>query len=186
MLNQSTTAFLSLCSIRLFYSGTRRLGGVFQTLFQQIITLFISSSSALLISMWSWASPFPTTLLPSKLWLKVRRGRGTWGLGTRRLGGTRGLRDAGTRELGDTETRGCWTRKRWDSGTWEVYTRGSDKQTTPYFCSEFVKHNFRCSRERYYMLERFLSRLVADDFQRSWFGLICLLAYIIVKALGRW
>ena len=35
------------------------------------------------------------------------------------------------------------------------------------------------------MLERFLSRLVADDFQRSWFGLICLLAYIIVKALGR-
>ena len=41
---------------------------------------------------------------------------------------------------GDSETRG--------RGTWDVGTRGRDKQTTPHFCDEFVKYNFRCSRAK--------------------------------------
>ena len=42
-------------------------------------------------------------------------------------------------------TRGRRTQKRWGSGTWDVGTRGRDKQTTPDFCAEFVKDNFWCS-----------------------------------------
>ena len=58
------------------------------------------------------------------------RGTGTRGRGTR----GRGTRDSGT----------------WDAGTrGRTGTRGRDKQTTP----EFVKYNFRWSRERCNMLE---------------------------------
>ena len=48
-----------------------------------------------------------------------------------------------------------WDQGTWDSGTWDAGTRGRagtwerDKQTTP----EFVKYNFRWSRERCNMLE---------------------------------
>ena len=69
---------------------------------------------------------------------KKGRGRGTCGLGTRGRG-TWGRGDPGTWVRG--------TRKRCESGTWDVGTRGCDKQTTPDFFAEFVKYNFRCSRE---------------------------------------
>ena len=62
---------------------------------------------------------------------------------------TRGLRDvgrgdAGSRGRGDAGTPG----RRDDVGDW-----GRDKQTAHEFFAEFVKYNFRCSRERYYTLE---------------------------------
>ena len=70
-----------------------------------------------------------------------------------------------------------------DSGTRErVGTRGRDKQTIPDVCAEFVEYNFRWSRESYYMLESLL--VVADAFQRPWFGQTCLLAYFSVRTLG--
>ena len=37
----------------------------------------------------------------------------------------------------------------WDSGTWDAGTWGRAKHSTP----EFVKYNFRWSRERCHMLE---------------------------------
>ena len=61
-------------------------------------------------------------------------------------------------------------------------TRGRDKQTTPNICAEFVEYNFRWSRESYFMLESLL--VVADGFQRPWFGRTFLLAYLTVRTLG--
>ena len=46
----------------------------------------------------------------------------------------------------------------------------------PDFCAEFVKYNFRWSREKSNMLESL--SVVADDFQRPWFGWICLLTTV--------
>ena len=59
-----------------------------------------------------------------------------------------GLGDVGPGDSGtwDHETRGRGTRGRKTQGRG---TRGRDKQTTP----EFVKYNFRWSRERCNMLE---------------------------------
>ena len=72
-----------------------------------------------------------------RLLLKVGRGRGTWGLGTRGSGdaGTRGLKDVGTRGLGEVGREDVGTRRR-------VGIRGRDKQITPDFCAELVKYNF--------------------------------------------
>ena len=50
------------------------------------------------------------------------------------------------------------------------------------FYAEFVRYNFRWSRERCNILESLL--VVADDFQRPWFGRICLLACLTVRTLG--
>ena len=61
-------------------------------------------------------------------------------------------------------------------------TRGRDKQTTPNICAEFVEYNFRWSHESYFMLESLL--VVADGFQRPWFGRTFLLAYLTVRTLG--
>ena len=71
-------------------------------------------------------------------------GRGTWDVG-------RGTRDAGrgTREAG---TRG--------RGTWDAGTRGRDKQTTP----EFVKYNFRWSREKCIMMESLSGDSTSKEF----------------------
>ena len=67
-------------------------------------------------------------------------GHGTRGLGDVRLGKV-GLGDSRTWDVG----RGTW-----DAGTrGRTGSRGRDKQTTP----EFVKYNFRWSRERCNMLE---------------------------------
>ena len=97
-----------------------------------------------------------------------------------------GLGDAKARECRDSGTPRCGTRKRCDSGTWDVGTRGRDKRTTPDFCAEFCKVQFSVLSRKVLILYAgaFVCRLVADDFQRSWFGLIRFLAYVTVKALG--
>ena len=69
---------------------------------------------------------------------------------------------------------GTWTRGRWTRNAW---TRRRDKH-----CAEFVNYNFRWSREKCNMLESL--SVVADDFQRPWFGWICLLACLTVRTLG--
>ena len=98
----------------------------------------------------------------------TKSGTGTWDVGLRDLrcwdvgcrdAGTQGRQDVrrgmlgrGTRSAG----RGDWGRGFENVGTQRrgAYgTRGRDKQTTPDFFAEFVKYNFRCSRERYCMLE---------------------------------
>ena len=61
-------------------------------------------------------------------------------------------------------------------------TQGRDKQTTPNICAEFVEYNYRWSRKSYFMLKSLL--VVADGFQRPWFGRTCLLAYLTVRTLG--
>ena len=109
-------------------------------------------------------------LTNNRLWLKVARGCGSWGLGTRgRV--TWGRVDSGARGLGDASAREVKTLGLRDVGRKEW---GRDKQATPDLSAEFVKYNFRCSRGRYYMLE-FISRLVADDFRvrgSAWY--VCL------------
>ena len=100
MLNQSTTDFLSLCSIRLFYSGTRSVSGLFQTLSQQIITLFISSSSALPISMLFMGVSF--SFDPLAVQAVTKSETGTWDLGT---WDSTTWGDAGTQGCGDSGTR---------------------------------------------------------------------------------
>ena len=90
------------------------------------------------------------------------RGRGDEGTRGRGDEGTRGRGDEGTRGRGDEGTRGRGdegTRGRGDAGrgTWEVGTRGRDKQTTPHFCNEFVKYNFRCSRAKCFTFFQFVS-----------------------------
>ena len=74
----------------------------------------------------------------------------------------------------------------WDSGTWtlgrELCDVGLGDVNKPDFCAEFVKYNFRWSREKSNMLESL--SVVADDFQRPWFGWICLLACLTVRTLG--
>ena len=72
------------------------------------------------------------------------RGSGTWD------SKTLGLGHPGNPGRGGRGGRGI--QKREDSGTctWDVGTRGRDKETTPDFCAElFIKYNFRCSRGRY-------------------------------------
>ena len=57
-----------------------------------------------------------------------------------------------TKSVTGTWDSGTWDSGTWDSGTWDTGLagiRGRDKQTTP----EFVKYNFRWSRERCNMLE---------------------------------
>ena len=84
------------------------------------------------------------------------RGRGTRGRGMRDVG--RGTWDAGrgTRDAG-RGTREAGTRGR---GTWDAGTRGRDKQTTP----EFVKYNFRWSREKCIMMESLSGDSTSKEF----------------------
>ena len=101
----------------------------------------------------------------------TKSGTGTWDsdVGLRR----------GTRTWDSDVGLGRGTRRR---GTRGRGTRGRDNQTTPNICAEFVEYNFRWSRESYFMLESLL--VVADGFQRPWFGRTFLLAYLTVRTLG--
>ena len=83
-------------------------------------------------------------------------------------------------------TWGCGDLGMWDLGMRDVRTCGHDKRTTPDFCAEFCKVQFSVLSRKVLILYagEFVCRLVADDFQRSWFGLIRFLAYVTVKALG--
>ena len=80
-----------------------------------------------------------------------------------RIGGREdSIEDAGTRERGsrvreDSETLGLVNVGRENVGTrglGDVGTQGSDKGITPDSCAEFVRYNFRCSRERYYVCQQ--------------------------------
>ena len=93
---------------------------------------------------------------------------------------------------------GTWDSGTWDAGTWDSREVGlgdvglgdvergtrrlGDVINKTDFYVEFVRYNFRWSRERCNMLESLL--VVADDFQRPWFGRICLLACLTVRTLG--
>jgi len=75
----------------------------------------------------------------------VEQGLGDWDMGR----GTRGHRDAGTRGRGDAGTRGRGDASaRGDLRMQDEGTGGRDKQTSPDFCTEFVKYNFRRSSEK--------------------------------------
>ena len=112
------------------------------------------------------------------------RGRGTRGRGTRGRGtrgcGTRGLVDARLGDVGLGEV-GLENVGRRTQGLGDAWRLG-DVINKPDFCAEIVKYNFRWSRERCNMLESL--SVVADDFQRPWFGWICLLASLTVTTLG--
>ena len=88
---------------------------------------------------------------------------------------TRGLVDA---RLGDVGLENVGRRMRGLGNAWRL----GDVINKPDFCAEIVKYNFRWSRERCNMLESL--SVVADDFQRPWFGWICLLASLTVTTLG--
>ena len=119
----------------------------------------------------------------------VGLGRGTRGCGTRGCGtrgcGTRGLVDArlgdvglGEVGLGEVGLENVGRRTRGLGDAWRL----GDVINKPDFFAEIVKYNFRWSRERCNMLESL--SVVADDFQRPWFGWICLLASLTVTTLG--
>ena len=80
---------------------------------------------------------------------------GTWDSGTRDAG--RGMRNAG---------RGTWDAERGKRGLGDAGTRGRagtrerDKQTTP----EFVKYNFRWSREKCIMMESLSGDSTSKEF----------------------
>ena len=119
------------------------------------------------------------------------RGRGTWDARTRGLGtwdsGTRGrgdvgLGDAGTWDSGMPGMPGLGTR---DSGTRDSKTLGlGDVGPTGLedvinkqhliFSLNLLITIFGALKKGINYAGEFVSRLVADDFQRPWFGLICL------------
>ena len=100
-------------------------------------------------------------------------GTETWGL-------RRGDWDSGT----GTRGRGLCNVGLGEEGLGEegLGEEGLGDLNKPDFCAEFVKYNFRWSPEKSNMLESL--SVVADDFQRPWFGWICLLACLTVRTLG--
>ena len=124
----------------------------------------------------------------------TKSGTGTWDLG-REDSGTSGR---GTRGRGDVGTwgRGTWGRgdvglgNAGDAGTWDSGTRDSktlglgdvgptgledviNKQHL-IFSQNLLITIFGALEKGINYAGEFVSRLVADDFQRPWFGLICL------------
>ena len=130
------------------------------------------------------------------------------GLGTRGLGDSETW-DSGKRGRG---TRGRRDAGKWDSGTWDMGTPGRRDAGTPgrrdagtrdsktlrlgdvgrkgledlinkqhmFFSLNLLSTIFGALEKGY--AGELVSRLVADNFQHPWFGLICLLAYFTVKA----
>ena len=78
------------------------------------------------------------------------RGTGTWDW------------DSGTWDAGRWDA-GTWDAGTWDAGTWDARSRVRDKQTIP----EFVKYNFRYSRERCNMLEGLSGDATSKAFVKS-------------------
>ena len=117
------------------------------------------------------------------------RGRGTWDARTRGLrdvglgdSGTRGRGDAGTRGRGDVGTWGRGTWGRGDAGTWDAGLGDVINKQHLIFSLNLLITIFGALEKGINYAGEFVSSLVADDFQRPWFGLICLLAYATVKA----
>ena len=107
----------------------------------------------------------------------------------------RGIRGSGDVGLGDAETPGSGTRGRGTWGRWDAGTRDSktlrlgdvgrkgledliNKQHM-FFSLNLLSTIFGALEKGY--AGELVSRLVADNFQHPWFGLICLLAYFTVK-----
>ena len=119
----------------------------------------------------------------------TKSGTGTWDLGREDSGtsgrGTRGRGDVGTWGRGDAGTRG-----RGDAGTWDSGTPGTPGRGTrgrgAYGLEDVINKQhlifslnllitiFGALEKGINYAGEFVSRLVADDFQRPWFGLICL------------
>ena len=128
------------------------------------------------------------------------RGRGTWDARTRGRGdvGTWGRGDAGTWGRGDVGTWGrgdvgTWGRGTWgrrdvglgnagDAGTWDAGLGDVINKQHLIFSLNLLITIFDALEKGINYAGEFVSSLVADDFQRPWFGLICLLAYATVKA----
>ena len=133
------------------------------------------------------------------------RGRGTWDARTRGLrdvglgdAGTRGRGDVGTRGRGDVGTWGrgdvgTWGRGdvgTWDlglgnagdAGTWDAGLGDVINKQHLIFSLNLLITIFDALEKGINYAGEFVSSLVADDFQRPWFGLICLLGYATVKA----
>ena len=117
---------------------------------------------------------------------------GTWDSGTRGRGdvGTWGRGDVGTWGRGDVGTwgRGTWGRgdvglgNAGDAGTWDAGLGDAgptgledviNKQHL-IFSLNLLITIFGALEKGINYAGEFVSRLVADDFQRPWFGLICL------------
>ena len=102
------------------------------------------------------------------------------GLGTRGLGdfgtwdsGKRGRGDVGTWGRGDVGLGNAGDAGTWDAGLGDVINKQHLNLLITIF--DALEKGINYAGE-------FVSSLVADDFQRPWFGLICLLAYATMKA----
>ena len=123
---------------------------------------------------------------------------GTWGRGDV---GTWGRGDVGTWGRGDVGTWGRGDVGTWGRGTWgrgDVGLGNAGDAGTPgrrdaglgdvinkqhlIFSLNLLIAIFDALEKGINYAGEFVSSLVADDFQRPWFGLICLLAYATVKA----
>ena len=106
---------------------------------------------------------------------------GTWDAGTRGRG-TQGCRDVGRGETGPGDA-GLALKT---SELVDVERRRLEdvinKQHLIQFSLNLLSTIFGAPARKVLYAGEFVSRLVADDFQRPWFSLICLLAYFTVKA----
>ena len=110
----------------------------------------------------------------------TKSGTGTWDLGR--------TWDLRMQRLGDAETRGCRDLRMQglgDSGTGRLGEAGRRGGGDAGRRESGVGGDAVNKREFFGVLDLydggFVCRLVADDFQPSWFGLICLLASLIDK-----
>ena len=123
-----------------------------------------------------------TTLQPAV----TKSGTGTWDLGREDSGtsgrGTRGRGDVGTRGRGDVGlgdlgrgTRGRGTQKRLGLGdVGPTALEDVINKQHLIFSLNLLITIFGALEKGINYAGEFVSRLVADDFQRPWFGLICL------------
>ena len=110
------------------------------------------------------------------------RGRGTWDARTRRdvgLGdvGTWGRGDVGTRGRGDVGLGNAGDAGTWDAGLGDAGPTGLEDVINKQhliFSLNLLITIFGALEKGINYAGEFVSRLVADDFQRPWFGLICL------------
>ena len=109
---------------------------------------------------------------------------GTWDSGTRGRGdvGTWGRGDVGTWGRGDVGTWDLGLGNAGDAGTWDAGLGDVINKQHLIFSLNLLITIFDALEKGINYAGEFVSSLVADDFQRPWFGLICLLGYATVKA----
>ena len=104
------------------------------------------------------------------------RGRGTWDARTR------GLQDVGRGDVGTWGRGDVGLGNAGDAGTWDAGLGDVINKQHLIFSLNLLITIFSALEKGINYAGEFVSSLVADDFQRPWFGLICLLAYATVKA----